>query len=173
MRLWTPPDLARRSALQTLLWAGVSAVGGAACSRSEAAPDFAYTLLDGQARDSHSLKGQVVLLHFWATTCAVCVKEMPALAALHQQLGPQGLQSLAVSVRSDPPARVAAFAELHRLPFGVAIDHTGGIAKAFGGVRATPHFFVINKQGRIAEQWEGSPDFTALPRRLQTLLAQA
>ncbi len=176
MRLWSNPHVARRSALQALLLGGLGGSSAATltgCGAKALAPHFAYTLLDGQAGDTRSLFGHVVLVNFWATTCAVCVKEMPALVALHQDLAAQGLRTLAVSVRSDPPARVAAFAERHSLPFGVAIDHTGAIAQAFGGVRATPHFFVIDKQSRIAEEWLGAPDFKALPARLKSLLAQA
>lgn len=173
MRLWSNPDLARRSALQALLLGSFGATTLPGCSAKTLAPNFAYTLLDGQVGDTRSLFGQVVLVNFWATTCAVCVKEMPALVALHQSLAAQGLRTLAVSVRSDPPARVAAYAEQQRLPFGVAIDHTGAIAQAFGGVRATPSFFVIDKKSRIAEQWQGAPDFETLPKRLRALLAKA
>ncbi len=173
MRLWTRPDLARRSVLQALLLTGLGSATVSACGKGEPAPRFAYTLLDGQTADSQNLRGQVVLVNFWATSCGICVREMPALAALHQSLAAQGLRTLAVSVQSDPPALVSAFAQQRRLPFGVAIDHTGAIARAFGGVRATPSFFVIDKQARLAEQWVGAADFRKLPQRLQALLAQA
>jgi peroxiredoxin len=173
MRLWTNPDLARRSTLQALLLAGIGGATLSACGGKSLAPTFAYTLLDGKTGDQNALRGQVVLVNFWATTCGICVQEMPALVALHHSLAAQGLRTLAVSVHSDAPARVAAFAEQRRLPFGVAIDHTGAIAKAFGGVRATPTSFVINKQGLVVEQWVGAADFKALPQRLRALLAQA
>jgi peroxiredoxin len=173
MDMWTNPDLARRSALQALLLAGFGGAALPGCGARALAPHFSYTPLSGQPGDTFSFRGQVVLVNFWATSCAICVKEMPALVALHHSLAARGLRTLAVSMRSDPPALVAAFAEQKRLPFEVAIDHTGAIAQAFGGMRATPSFFVIDKQSRIADQWVGAPDFKALPLRLQALLAQA
>ncbi len=144
----------------------------AACSPHEAAlkpaPSFRYTLLDGTVAHSSALLGQVVLVNFWATTCAVCVKEMPQLVATHLKFQPQGLHTLAVAVRHDPPALVAHFAQSRRLPLAVVIDNTGAIADGFDRVRGTPTTFVINRQGYVATRIEGEPDF----RRLHTLIQQ-
>ncbi len=155
----------------------LAAWAGAGCSRPDPAPKIAprfnYTLLDGTVADSAALRGRVVLVNFWATSCAVCVKEMPELVALHQKWGPQGLHTLAVAVRHDPPALVAHFAQSRGLPFGVVIDNTGAITDSFGSVRGTPTTFVIDRQGRIALRIEGAPDFAELHTRIAQLLAQA
>ncbi len=131
---------------------------------------FDYTLLDGVLRHSAALNGTVVLVNFWATTCAVCVREMPRIVATHRQFSPRGLQTLAVAMRDDPPALVARYAQSRGLPFGVAIDNTGAIAKAFGGVRGTPTSLLLDRSGRIVWRHEGEPDFDALHARLETLL---
>jgi peroxiredoxin len=131
---------------------------------------FDYTLLDGVARHSAGLQGQVVLVNFWGTRCAICMREMPRLAATHRQFSPRGLQTLAVAVQDDPPALVASYAQSRGLPFGVAIDNTGAIAKAFGGVRGTPTSLLLDRSGRIAWRHEGEPDFDALHARLAALL---
>lgn len=153
------------------------ASSGAGCSRQDSpprpAPDFSYTLLDGSVRNSSALRGQVVLVNFWATTCSICVKEMPQLVATHQRFGPQGLHMLAVAVRHDPPALVADFALSRRLPFGVVIDNTGAIADGFADVRGTPTTFVINRAGLIAQRIEGEPDFARLHTLIKQLLVQA
>jgi thiol-disulfide isomerase/thioredoxin len=142
------------------------------CSRkaiSEPAA-FDYTLLDGVPRHSAALRGSVVLVNFWATTCAICMHEMPRLVATHRQFGPRGLQTLAVAIQSDPPARVASYAQARGLPFDVAIDNTGAIERAFGGVRGTPTSLLLDRQGRIVWSQEGEPDFDALHGRLEALL---
>jgi peroxiredoxin len=146
-------------------------VAGACAPPAATAPDFAYTLLDGTRAQARELRGQVVLVNFWATTCAVCVAEMPQLAALHTRLRQRGLTTLAVSMSYDPPARVAHFAESRGLPFGVVIDNTGAIALAFDDVRATPTTIVIDRHGRIVERITGAPDFAALGARLEELLS--
>jgi hypothetical protein len=56
------------------------------------------------------------------------------------------------------------------LPFDVAIDNTGAIERAFGGVRGTPTSLLLDRHGRIVWRQEGEPDFDALHGRLETLL---
>ena len=144
----------------------------AGCDRRSAAPPVSYTLLDGRRADLASQRGKVVLVNFWATSCAVCVQEMPSLVATARRYAGRGFETLAVAMQYDPPALVARYAERHALPFGVVIDNTGAIARAFGHVRVTPTTFVIDKRGAIAERLVGAPDFARLHRRLDELLAE-
>lgn len=160
----------RRGWLTTLIAAAIAAAG---CSGGGAAPTFGYTLLDGSQHGSQALRGQVVLVNFWATSCAPCVAEMPRLAALHRRFAGRGLTTLAVAVQQDPPALVSDFAARRRLPFGVVIDNTGEIARRFGTVGATPTTVVINRDGTIALRIVGTTDFDALAVRLDRLLAGA
>jgi peroxiredoxin len=163
------PSLARRRLLQ----AGAAVIALPACSRRAVAPVFSYTLLDGTPGHSQDLLGKVLLVNFWATSCAVCVQEMPALAATHRSFAARGFETLAVSMRLDPPASVAQFAESRRLPFGVVIDNTGAIARAWGDVAVTPTTFLVDKRGTIVEQYVGAPDFAALHARIDSLLREA
>ncbi len=137
------------------------------------APSVQYTLLDGKRLDSAQLKGQVVLVNFWATSCSTCVAEMPQVAATFEKYRSRGYQTVAVAMSYDPPAYVASFAETRKLPFGVAIDNTGEIARSFGQVQLTPTSFLINKRGEIVKRYVGAPDFTALHALVEKLLAEA
>ena len=139
------------------------------CSRTEQAPALAYTLLDGRRSDLLALRGHVVLVNFWATDCAPCVEEMPAMVANWRRYAPQGFQTLAVSMRYDPPALVANFAEARALPFGVAIDNTGEIARRLGNVQFTPTSLLIDKRGEIVRRWVGKTDFVALGKLIEAL----
>jgi peroxiredoxin len=161
-------DRGRRAALLVLLAASLPG-----CGRRDDAPAFDYTRLDGSPAHSGALRGQVVLVNFWATTCAVCVAEMPQLVDTHRRFATRGLQTLAVAMQHDPPASVVRFAETRRLPFHVVIDNTGSIARSFGDVAATPTTFVIDRRGRIARSWVGRPDFVALNGLIETLLSAA
>jgi peroxiredoxin len=152
---------------------GTFTLGLTACSSRETAPDVGYTLLDGQTQKLAALQGKVVLVNFWATSCTTCVKEMPDLVATHEKYQRQGYDTLAVAMSYDPPAYVSNFAQSRKLPFGVAIDNTGEIAKQFGQVRLTPTTFVIDKQGNIVKRYVGAPDFAQLHTLLDTLLKQA
>ena len=136
------------------------------------APQVSYILLDGQKLSTDQLKGQVVLVNFWATSCTSCVAEMPAIMATHEKYKSQGYQTLAVAMRYDPPASVSNFAQARKLPSGVAIDNTGNIAKGFGDVQLTPTTFLINKRGEIVKRYLGTPDFKALHALVERLLAE-
>ena len=176
------PDIARRSALLATLAAMALLLallltlflifGTAGCTQRSAAPAFDYTLLDGTRGSSQALRGKVVLLNFWATSCATCVKEMPQIVATHQQFKGRGFETLAVAMRYDPPALVANFAERRRLPFGVVIDNTGAIARSFDDVQLTPTTVLIDKRGAIVKRWVGEPDFAALQALVAQLLAE-
>lgn len=142
-------------------------------SGPEAAPNVSYTLLDGTKSSTEQLRGKVVLLNFWATSCTTCVHEMPQIVATHQKFKARGFDTLAVAMSYDPPAYVIRFAETRQLPFGVAIDNTGQIAKSFGDVKLTPTTMLINKRGEIVKRYVGEPDFAALHQLVEKLLAEA
>ncbi len=150
---------------------GWLALGG--LSSPSPAPAVQYTLLDGQTTSTEQLKGQVVLVNFWATSCTTCVAEMPEIAATHEKYKKQGYTTVAVAMSYDPPAYVANFAETRQLPFGVAIDNTGEIARQFGDIRLTPTTVLINKRGEIVKRYVGAPDFAALHQLVEKLLAEA
>jgi peroxiredoxin len=142
-----------------------------ACNRPELAPDVGYTLLDGRPGTLREHRGQVLLVTFWATSCASCIRKMPHWVAAHHRYQARGYVTLAVAMRHDPPALVARFAESRRLPFGVVIDNTGAVARAFGDVKLTPTTVLIDRQGVIVQRVVGEPDMATLQGQVERLLA--
>ena len=149
-------------------WLAWSSLG-----RAERVPDVEYTLLDGSKQSLDQLRGKVVLINFWATSCTTCVREMPRIASTHEKYRARGYETLAVAMSYDPPAYVMNFAESRKLPFGVAIDNTGAIAKSFGNVQLTPTSLLVNKRGEIVKRYVGEPDFAALHALVDRLLAES
>ncbi|MCW5236073.1 TlpA family protein disulfide reductase [Verminephrobacter eiseniae] len=138
-----------------------------------AAPESTFVLLDGSRQSMADLRGKVTLVNFWATNCSTCVAEMPALAATYDKYHTQGFDTLAVAMSYDPPSYVVNFAATRKLPFKVAIDNTGQLARAWGDVRLTPSSFLVNKRGEVVKSFVGAPDFPALHRLIEQLLAQS
>lgn len=138
----------------------------------EAAPAVSYTLLDGSKSSTEAQRGKVLLVNFWATSCVICVAEMPQIASTHQKFKSRGYETVAVAMDYDQPAAVARFAQSRALPFGVALDKGGEVARAFGDVKLTPTTFLIDKQGRIVKRYLGAPDFGALDRLIGELLSE-
>ena len=141
-------------------------------SRAGPAPNVAYTLLDGRQSTVEQMRGKVVLVNFWATSCTTCVHEMPQIVTTHEKFKARGYQTLAVAMSYDVPAYVANFVQTRKLPFDVAIDSTGAIAKSFGDVQLTPTSVLINKRGEIVKRYVGEPDFAALHELVEKLLAE-
>ncbi len=138
----------------------------------EMAPVVTYTLLDGRVSGTEQLRGKVALVNFWATSCATCVKEMPQIVATHEKYKNRGYETVAVAMSYDPPAYVIKFAETRKLPFSVAIDNTGQVARNFGDIKLTPTSVLINKRGEIVKRYVGEPDFAALHELVEELLAE-
>ena len=160
--------------LWSLLAAAAVATAGLAAyfgSGPSPAPTASYVLLDGSTRTTADLKGKVTLVNFWATSCVTCVAEMPQLISTHEKYKARGYQSLAVAMSYDPPSYVVNFTQTRQLPFDVAIDNTGAVAKAWGDVRLTPTTFIVDRGGRIVKRYIGAPDFGELHQLIEELLA--
>ncbi|MDP3760542.1 MAG: TlpA disulfide reductase family protein [Ramlibacter sp.] len=149
---------------------GVALYGGAGGS---AAPQSTFVLLDGSSRTTADFKGRVTLVNFWATSCTSCVAEMPKIIATHDTYRARGYDTVAVAMSYDPPSYVVNFAQTRKLPFQVAIDNTGAIAKAWGDVQLTPTTYVVNKRGEIVMRYVGEPNFSELHLLIERLLAEA
>jgi peroxiredoxin len=137
------------------------------------APASTFVLLDGSKKTTEDLKGKVTLVNFWATSCVTCVGEMPKVIATYDKYRAQGYDTLAVAMSYDPPSYVVNFAETRKLPFKVAIDNTGAVAKAWGDVALTPTTYIVNKRGEIVKRYVGEPDFAELHKLIEKLLAEA
>jgi peroxiredoxin len=135
------------------------------------APEVRFTPLSGEAFSTSELRGKVVLVNFWATYCAACLEEMPKLIETHKKFAPRGYETVAVAVRHDNPSKVARFAEKNGLPFRVALDSSGELAKEFGNVRITPMGFLIDKQGRVLKRFVGEPNWSEFHELVERALA--
>ncbi len=137
------------------------------------APDVAFSTLQGERFRTADLRGQVVLVNFWATSCGVCIEEMPALKATQEKFEARGYRTVAVAMDYDPPARVSAFVARNPLPFTFVHDRDGSIAHGFDKVRLTPTSYLINRHGEIVHKFLGEPDFDKLHALIDRLLAEA
>ena len=140
---------------------------------AQTAPASHFVLLDGSSKSTQDLQGKVTLVNFWATSCVTCVAEMPEIIATHHKYQAKGYDTLAVAMSYDPPSYVVNFAQTRKLPFNVALDNTGAVAKAWGDVKLTPTTYIVNKRGEIVKTYVGAPNFDELHRLIEKLLAEA
>ena len=137
------------------------------------APDITLTTLQGEKLNIPELRGRPVLVNFWATTCPGCIRELPHLIELYNELAPQGLEIIGIAMAHDPPNLVIALSEARQIPYPIALDINSYAASAFGDVHLTPTSFLIAPDGQIAHQAVGELDMHEVRKLLTDMLGQA
>ncbi len=167
--------------LAILAWASASsgpARGGLAVNDSiielnvaaEAAPEFTLELMGGGAVSTAELRGQVVMLDFWASWCPPCREEAPVLAQVYEEYRDRGVEFVGISLWDNAgDAELFLQQQGHEYPNGV--DEGGKIAISYG-VRGIPEKFFINRDGKKVRKFSGPMDAALLRNILDTLLAQ-
>lgn len=118
------------------------------------APEFAVADIDGRVFHLSDYKGKVVLLNFWATECAPCVAERPLLMELQAEYRSKGFEIIGLATDADGPDKLAALQKLHPTNYRIAYG-TEALAEAFGGVKAIPMNFFLDRDGRIGARSAG------------------
>jgi peroxiredoxin len=151
----------------TIAWrAPVAAISGSGPPPSPregfSAPDFTLELLGGGQTTLSNLRGQVVLVNFWATWCPPCRAEMPAIEKVYRSFKPLGLEVLAVNLTDqDSEAAVAAFIQELGLTFPIPLDRDGSVSARYI-LRGLPSSFFVDRQGVIRSVVVGGPMSEAL-----------
>lgn len=121
------------------------------------APDF--TVQDGQTKVTLSqLRGQVVVLNFWATWCAPCVEEVPSLVEMQRRLKAKGVTVLAVSVDVDDNA-YRQFVKNHNVTL-LTVRDPDQKSSALYGTHLFPETYVIDRNGVMRRKFIGAVDWT-------------
>ncbi len=158
-----------------ILLLAVLAMSGAMLTflgKRQAAPAIELKVLGAPGVSLAQLRGKVVILQFWATTCGDCDHTLAELAQLHRRYQARGLETLAVAMVYDQPRQVASYAYANSLPFRVAQDD-GSAARGFGlGSANPPLTFLLDRSGRIAQRLPGKPDPGRLRAMVEKLLAE-
>lgn len=138
-----------------------------ATASGTAAPLFTLNNLDGAAVSLESLRGQYVLLDFWASWCKPCRASMPGLKELYAQYHDKGFEILGVSTDTDAEAWKAAVATDGTPWIHVMDDAAENVAKTYG-VHSIPSFFLIGPDGNMI----GKVDHDALGEKLAELFGE-
>jgi peroxiredoxin len=136
-----------------------------------AAPLVTFETLQDESLTMASLRGKVVLVKFWATSCVTCVQQMPDTIELYNDLHDNGLEVVAVAMDYDPIEFVRNFVAARKLPFVIAPDKSGEVAKAFGDVKLTPIAFLVDRDGRIVKRYLGVYDKQDMRKTVEKALA--
>lgn len=131
----------------------------------QAAPPFELTLVDGSKLNLADLKGQVVLLNFWATWCVPCRTELPTLDSYYAIQQPQGLKVFAITTEGSVPV-----AQLKKLFAAMHMPSARRIKGPYGPLTGVPTNFVIDRAGVLRYAKSGALDLDRLNALLVPLL---
>lgn len=139
----------------------------------DTAPAFILKDVAGKEVSLEDYRGQVVLLHFWATWCSTCRYELPSIERLSKEFEGEGFAVISVLIQEGAPAK--ALAEIERsipISFPVLVDDTGQIADQFE-VWGVPETFVIDRSGVILRRISQAIDEEGVRLYIKDLLQAA
>jgi cytochrome c biogenesis protein CcmG/thiol:disulfide interchange protein DsbE len=127
-----------------------------------AAPDFDLEALDGGRIKLADLRGKVVMVNLWASWCAPCRAEMPAIDHVYQQYQARGLEVVAINTTfQDSETEARSFLNGLNVTFPVALDRDGATSKRYA-LQAMPSTFFVTRDGAIGDMLFGGPMTEAL-----------
>ena len=130
----------------------------------EPAPSFTLTLFDGSKVSLSDLRGQLVVLNFWASWCSPCREEAPALESVWQAHRDEGVVFVGITYK-DAAGASQAFMEEYGITYGNGVDTKSQISRAYG-VTAVPETYIIDREGKVAWLHLGQVDAGTLAERL-------
>ena len=145
------PVAAALVVLAALSVAGAAVAGENGAERERIGEVLRQSVLRDAAGGTLSLaglRGEVVVINFWASWCPPCRHELPGLDALHAQISRQGGRVLAVSIDTDP-VNVRRFVRVHGLKLPVYLDGPDGLARRLD-LDHIPYTIVLDRQGGVA-----------------------
>ncbi|MBF0557866.1 MAG: redoxin domain-containing protein [Nitrospirae bacterium] len=132
------------------------------------APDFTLTDLHGSKVSLSGLRGNVVIMNFWATWCGPCKAEMPSLHNLYTEYKSKGLAVVAISIDATEKP-VISFIEQKKLAFPVLIDKNKEVYfDSYAGM-GLPETFIIDRKGIVIEKIMGEQEWDS-PRMKERIL---
>ena len=136
-------------------------------------PPVSMTFLDGSKPTLADYRGKVVLGVFWSVSCKICAKEIPHLNALYDKSDKNNFVIIGFDMPYDRPDWTVKFVKQRPIKYPVSLDLDGAIARAFGGIEATPTTVLIDKQGRVVWKRLGRIDFAKLETEIQALSTES
>ena len=116
-------------------------------------PSLKLPTVDGQTYDLAAHRGKWVVVNFWATWCAPCLKEMPELSALHAMR--DNIEVVGLAYEDIEPAEMQAFLKAHPVAYPIAIVDTYQPPADFAVPRGLPMSYLIGPDGKVAKQFLG------------------
>jgi len=135
------------------------------------APDFTLPELEGNSLTLSDFKGKVIILNFWATWCPPCRREIPDFVELYENYKDRGLLIIGVNLDGGDRSLVKQFSEKYKINYSVVLGNVN-VTEDYGGIRAIPTTFIIDREGNIREKYIGYQPGTTFENAVKRLLKE-
>ncbi len=133
-----------------LVWVVSGTLEARVVKAGDVAPDFRIVTDSGRTVTRSDFGGKLLVLNFWASWCPPCVEETPSLNAFQQQMKPDGVVVLAVSIDANEKL-YHQFIDRYKVTFDTARDPESNISASYGTFQI-PESYIIDKSGRVREK---------------------
>ena len=149
----------------------LAALGPLRPQRTDPAPDFSLSDLDGRPFRLADQRGRVTLLNFWGSWCPPCQKEIPDLVRLNAAYGGKGLDIIGVALSEKSGATLQFWCQAHGVTYRQVLA-TEEVQRAYGNIEEVPVSVLIDRRGRIRYRWDGERDFATFRAASVRLLGE-
>lgn len=130
-------------------------------------PELRIATLDGKTYDLAEHRGKWVVVNFWATWCAPCIKEMPELSALDAMR--EHIEVIGLAYEEIEKADMQAFLKKHPVSYPIAVIDVADPPPSFDTPKGLPMTYLIGPDGKIAEKFLGPVD----AKKIEDAIAKA
>lgn len=138
---------------------------------NQIATEWQAVSITGEDISSESSRGKVALIVYWATWCAPCLEEIPALIALRDEFGRQDVDIIGVSL-DQATKDIDTFVSDREINYEI-VRNTDSLDKAFGPIRYIPTIVVLDRNGKVQQRYTGLVGKNVLQDQIETLLAKS
>jgi len=132
------------------------------------APNFILKDMEGKTVQLSNYKGKVVVVNFWGTWCSPCLVEIPDFVRFYKNYHKKGVEIIGIAINSRPK-EIKKMSEEYKITYLICMSD-GIVEVMYGGIRAVPTTFIIDRKGYIHQKKMGAISETELIRIIKDIL---